>query len=103
MSYIKRVVKMSKIRRVGKIIDRHINEGRQALSEYESKLLLREIGINVPDGGLCQNQVETIACARKIGMPVVVKISSENLLHKSDTGGIETGIDSEKKLIEALK
>jgi acetate---CoA ligase (ADP-forming) len=103
MSYIKRVVKMSKIRRVGKIIDRHINEGRQALSEYESKLLLREIGINVPDGGLCHNQVETIAFARKIGMPVVVKISSENLLHKSDTGGIETGIDSEKKLIAALK
>ena len=94
---------MSKINRVGKIINSYVDEGRQALSEYESKLLLREIGINVPDGGLCQNQAEALACARKIGMPVVVKISSENLLHKSDRGGIEAGIDSEKKLIEALK
>lgn len=88
---------------VSEIIDRHIHEDSRALSEFESKLLLRKIGINVPEGKLCQNQAEALDYARKILMPVVAKISSENLLHKSDKGGLETGIDSEQKLIEALK
>ena len=94
---------MFKNRRIGHIIDRSINQELQALSEYEAKVLLREIGIPVPEGALCRNQAEALACARNIGWPVVAKISSPHLLHKSDAGGIETGIDSEKKLTAALK
>ncbi len=97
-----RGVNVSKNLRVDKIIHRHMNEESRALSEFESKLLLREMGIKVPEGRLCQNKAEALAYARQIHMPVVAKISSEHLLHKSDKGGIETGIDSEKKLIEAL-
>ncbi len=61
--------------------------GRYALTEYETKHLLRTYEIPVVEGEVARSQDEAVAIADKIGYPVVLKISSADILHKTETGG----------------
>lgn len=76
--------------------------GKRTLNEFESKGLLRAAGISVPKGEMCSSQDEALAAAKRIGWPVVAKISSSEISHKSDAGGVRTGIGSEAELLAAL-
>ena len=58
------------------------------LTELESKKMLREAGINVNDGVLAASREEAAAAAEKMGFPVVLKIVSVDITHKSDSGGV---------------
>jgi acetyltransferase len=62
--------------------------GQKTLSEVESKALLKSYGIALPKEGLATSEREAIALAKKIGFPVVAKIVSAELAHKSDAGGV---------------
>lgn len=59
-----------------------------SLSEFDSKALLREYGIPTTSEVRTDNLEETVAAAESIGYPVVLKLSSETLTHKSDIGGV---------------
>lgn len=59
-----------------------------SLSEFESKALLREYGIPTTSEVRADTVEDTVAAAESIGYPVVLKISSETLTHKSDIGGV---------------
>jgi acyl-CoA synthetase (NDP forming) len=64
------------------------------LSEYESKQLLSSYGIPVTNDRLVQSAAEAARAATSIGYPVVMKVSSPDLLHKSEHGLVEVGLNS---------
>lgn len=69
-------------------------EGRTALGEFDSKAVLRAYGIRTSRDVLCASAKEAAAAAADIGYPVVMKVSSPDLLHKSDLGLVEVGLGS---------
>jgi acetyltransferase len=77
--------------------------GQRALSEVESKALLKAYGIAAPKEGLAQNEREAVVLAKRIGFPVVAKIVSAELAHKSDAGGVMLGLKSAADVRAAYK
>lgn len=69
-------------------------EGRTLLSEVESKELLRAAGIPVTEARLATSASEAAAIATEIGFPIVLKIISKDIAHKSDVGGVALGLES---------
>jgi acetyl coenzyme A synthetase (ADP forming)-like protein len=70
--------------------------GRTSLSESEGKDILRAYGVKVPVEVTCRTAEEAAAAAAKIGFPVVMKIDSPDIAHKSDVGGVMVGVASEE-------
>jgi len=73
-----------------------------ALSEHASKALLKRYGIRVSRDELCTTPAEAVRAAKTLGYPVVVKISSPDLLHKSDRGLVRIGVDSDRAVRSAF-
>ncbi len=84
--------------RVREILEEVRTEGRIDLTEIESKEVLSSYGIPVPEGGMATNEQEAVSIAENIGYPVVMKIVSPDILHKTEVGGVEVGIQSEREL-----
>ncbi|MFO7773863.1 MAG: acetate--CoA ligase family protein [Dehalococcoidia bacterium] len=74
------------------IIDKARGEGRTELIEFESKELLKQVGISVIDTRLATSRDETISISRKLGFPVALKVASPDIVHKSDVGGVKLGL-----------
>jgi acetyl-CoA synthetase (ADP-forming) len=77
--------------------------GQKALSEYESKRLLAEYGIPVSREALVRDPDEARAVASQIGYPVVLKVCSHEVTHKTEKGLIEVGLRDEKDLVAAFE
>jgi len=74
------------------IIENARNSGRKYLNEIESKQLLKEAGVPTTDTRLATSRAEAVALAREIGFPIVLKIISPDIVHKSDIGGVKVGL-----------
>jgi acyl-CoA synthetase (NDP forming) len=68
----------------------------EALSEFRSKQLLKAYGIRHSRDVLCESATAAVKAAQQLGMPVVMKVSSPDLLHKSDAGLVKVGVASAK-------
>jgi acyl-CoA synthetase (NDP forming) len=66
----------------------------EALSEWSSKKLIRAYGIKTSNDELCASSAEAVRAAKNIGFPVVMKVSSPDLLHKTDVGVVKVGVGS---------
>ncbi len=64
------------------------------LTEFESRKLLKKYGFSLPKAKLAKDAFSASSFAAKIGYPVVLKIMSPDILHKSDSGCVKTGIGS---------
>ena len=84
------------------IIDRAKSEGRTILTEVESKQILAEAGIPIASAQLAASREEAVAAARQIGLPVVLKIVSPDISHKSDVGGVKLNLGSEEEVAAAF-
>jgi acyl-CoA synthetase (NDP forming) len=71
-----------------KIINQAKKEGRKALLETEAKTICTEYNIPVTKFNLAKNPQEAAAQADQIGYPIVLKIVSADIIHKSDAGGV---------------
>lgn len=78
-------------------------EGRKELVEVEAQQILKAYGINVARTILATNLEETIRAGREIGYPVVAKIASPQILHKTDVGGVKVGIENTDDLISTYE
>jgi acyl-CoA synthetase (NDP forming) len=67
-------------------------EGRFILTEFESKKILKQIGVPVVETRLAKSQQEAVSICQKIGFPVVLKIISPDVIHKTDSGGVKLGL-----------
>ena len=72
------------------------SEGRTILSEVESKQLIKQAGISVSDTRLATSGEEAISISQQFGFPVVLKIASPDVVHKSDAGGVKVGLRTSK-------
>ncbi len=67
-------------------------EGRTSLSAPEAKRVCDAYGIAVPQEGLATSSEQAVELAREIGFPVVLKIVSPQILHKTEAGGVRVGL-----------
>jgi acetate---CoA ligase (ADP-forming) len=74
-----------------------------ALDEIASKELLKAYGIPVSKEEIARSATEAVRIARKIGFPVVAKVVSADILHKSDIGGVVLNIESPAQVRKAFK
>jgi len=82
------------------LIREALAKGQSALSEYDSKRFLSHCGIPVIHEALAPNADSAAAEAVKIGFPVVLKASGENLFHKTEAGGVVLNLRSEAEVRE---
>ena len=76
-------------------IERARSEDRSVLTEIESKQVLATAGIPVAEATLAASADEAAKAAAKAGFPVVLKIVSPDVTHKSDVGGVKIGLEDE--------
>jgi len=76
------------------VLDQVQAEGRTVLTAPEGKQVCEAYGVPVPKEGLATSAPEAARLAQEIGYPVVLKIVSTDILHKTDAGGVLTGLAS---------
>jgi acetyltransferase len=77
---------------VSTIIQRVRQSGRTILTEFESKQLLAACGISTVATHIARTEDEAVSIAEKLGFPVVLKLHSETITHKTDVGGVQLSI-----------
>lgn len=78
-------------------------DGRGALTEIESKQVFAAYDLPVTSTSLAKTEDEAVAIAKKVGYPLVMKIVSPQILHKSDAGGVKVNIKDEAGVRDAFK
>jgi len=76
-------------------------EGRSTIGDAEAQAVLKAYGIRTPLSSVCATADEAVAYCDEIGYPVVMKIASPDILHKSDVGGIIVGVANADEAREA--
>src|SRR6201996_6454173 len=79
---------------VRKILDQAKAAGREALTAPEARGVCEAYGINIPKEGVANSADEAAKLASGIGFPVVMKIVSPQILHKTEAGGVIVGVKS---------
>ncbi len=79
---------------VKQVLDKAKGEGRTSLTAPEGKLVCDAYGISVPREGVATSAAETAKLASGMGFPVVLKIVSPQILHKTEAGGVIVGVKS---------
>lgn len=81
--------------KIQEFLNKKLQNNQIILTEFESKELLKQIGIAIPEQRLTSSKEETLSAAREIGFPVVLKLMAEDIVHKSDTGAVKLNIKNE--------
>jgi acyl-CoA synthetase (NDP forming) len=87
---------------IAAIIDSARTQGRKILTEVESKQLLEEAGIPTARPHLATTRDAAVQAARDIGFPVVLKVVSPQITHKSDVGGVKLDLKSPEEVAAAF-
>ena len=80
--------------RVAEIFKKVRAEGRLTMGDAEARAIMEVYGFPVPKSRLCETAEEAVKYAGEIGFPVVMKIASPDILHKTDIGGVRLNIQS---------
>jgi acetyltransferase len=104
LSRPKRVVKLFGVnrRKVENIIDRHLRSGTCDIGETDSKAILEAYGFKTPEGAIANTGEQAANIAQQIRYPVVLKIWSSEILHKSDVGGVRLGLKTAQQVKDAF-
>jgi 4-hydroxybutyrate---CoA ligase (ADP-forming) len=86
-----------------KIFDKVKKEKRPNLLEEEGQEVLKAYGLPLPTSALAKDEAEAVKIANKIGYPVVMKIASPQIIHKSDAGGVKVNLTNDKEVKDAFK
>jgi len=85
------------------IIEKVRGSGRTILTEFESKSVLAAYDIPIVETRIAKTEDEAVQAAEEIGYPVVLKIHSETITHKTDVGGVRLNLRSEEKVRNAFE
>jgi acetyltransferase len=88
--------------KVAQVFARVRAEGRVTIGDAEARDVLEAYGVPLPKAGLAATADEAVQLAESIGYPVVMKIASPDILHKSDIGGIKLNITSASEVRDAF-
>jgi len=88
-------------RRVDRVIQWHFRSETTQVGEVEAKEILRAYDFRILDGGLARDADEAVEIANRIGFPVVLKINSPEIIHKSDFGGVRINLANAEQVRDA--
>ena len=89
--------------RAAEIVERARDAGRTILTEYESKELLSAYGIPTVETRLAGSADEAVEAAEDIGYPVVIKLDSQTITHKTDVGGVRLNLGDADEVRQAFE
>jgi acetyltransferase len=100
----KRVVKLFPVNRhrVERIVDRHLRRNLREVGEMESKEILEAYGFVTPKGSIATTADQAANIANQLGYPIVLKIWSPDIIHKSDVGGVKVGLNTAQEVRDAF-
>jgi acetyltransferase len=76
------------------VLDASLAAGRAELGEAEAREIVTAYGFRVPRSIEARTEAEAVEAAQQLGFPVVLKVSSPDILHKSDVGGVRLGLQN---------
>lgn len=85
------------------VLDQARQEGRLSIGDAEARAILEACGLPIPQSEIAENADRAVEIARQIGYPVVLKIASPDVLHKTDVGGVKVGLDSDEQVRDAFE
>jgi acetyltransferase len=88
---------------VKKVLDRTKQDGRYAIGDAEAWDILKAYGLSIPRSVLAKTPQEAVEIAGEIGYPVVLKIASPDILHKTDVGGVKVGLETPDQVQDAFE
>ncbi len=91
------------IESINEIINRAVSQGRVNLLEDEARKILDLAGIPMAEGRVVNTLEDAVKAAEEIGYPVVLKVVSEDIMHKSDAGGLALDLENEKEVVDAYQ
>lgn len=91
------------VKAIDKIVDNARKEGRSFLFSHEGQNVMNITGIPIPKSLIAMTIESSVKSAAAIGYPVVMKIVSKDILHKSDAGGIALDLQNDQEIITAYE
>lgn len=95
-------ISIENTRKAGEILERLKSNGISEIGGEEAFEILSLYGFSFPDRALAKTPMEAVAIAERIGYPVVMKVSSPHILHKTDVGGVKLNLTNEKAVYNAF-
>jgi acetyltransferase len=78
------------------------SSGRVTMGDFESREILAAYRFQVPDTELAENAEQAVEIANRLGYPVVLKVASPDILHKTDVGGVRVGLEDPQAVRDAF-
>jgi acetate---CoA ligase (ADP-forming) len=85
------------------VLDKVRAEGRVTVGDAEARAILEAYGLPIPQSEPAKTTDEAVALARQIGYPIVLKIASPDILHKTDVGGVKVGLRDGQEVRDAFE
>jgi acetyltransferase len=90
-------------RTVAQVFSRVRSEGRITIGDFEARSILQAYGLRIPQSEIAEDPDRAVEIATNIGYPVVLKIASPDILHKTDVGGVKVGLSNEEEVRDAFE
>jgi acetate---CoA ligase (ADP-forming) len=87
---------------IRQVFARTREEGRVTIGDAESRQILTAMGMRIPQAELAPTAEDAVRIATQFGFPVVLKIASPDILHKTDVGGVKVGLNSPSDVRDAF-
>jgi acetyl coenzyme A synthetase (ADP forming)-like protein len=88
---------------VRQTLERVISEGRSSIGDSEARSILQAYQMKIPRSELASTPDQAVEIARQIGYPVVLKIASPDILHKTDVGGVKVNLRNASDVRDAFE
>jgi acetate---CoA ligase (ADP-forming) len=88
---------------VRQTLERVVSEGRSSIGDSEARSILQAYHMKIPRSELASTPDQAVEFARQIGYPVVLKIASPDILHKTDVGGVKVNLRNANELRDAYE
>ena len=88
---------------IRRVISKARSEDRRFLMPDEAKEIMKLIGLTLPRWRIARSLDEAVSFAEEIGYPVVLKIVSEDIIHKTDAGGVALDLENKNEVIDAYQ
>jgi acetyltransferase len=88
---------------IAAVLEKAKKEGRRLLYSFEAQRIMDAVGIANPESNIAHSLEEAVKFAGDIGYPVVMKVVSRDIVHKSDAGGVALDIDNKEEVADAYE
>jgi acetyltransferase len=85
------------------VLDQVREQRRLSIGDSEARQILTAYGLQIPQSEIAATPEEAVEIANQIGYPVVLKIASPDILHKTDVGGVKVGLSNAEQLQDAYE